>query len=320
MQLWALIVDSFRESRDRKIFWLLFGLTLLIALTMASFGFKADRVTFLFGLFDAKTTAYNPYAPEGAKAIASIIVYYIMSIFLGWIAVTLMVVATAGMLPSMMQGGTIDVVLSKPISRPRLFLYKYLAGMVFVLFQAALFVGLTFLVAGLCWKVWLPGYLLSIPLLVLLFSYIYGVSVFMGVLTRSGTAAILVSLGAWVVFAQVHGLPGLLEYMGLLKDRPKTLAALKVVSWIPPKTADIPYLAAKWSGAGISLDAMAGSVPTSSADQDGSAGLDAEEFARVRRMEEEQLNKSAAASIGSSLGFETVIVLLAMWRFNRRDF
>ena len=49
MQFWALIVDSFRESRDRKIFWVMLGLSLLIAAAMSCISFEQGRVNFLFG-------------------------------------------------------------------------------------------------------------------------------------------------------------------------------------------------------------------------------------------------------------------------------
>ena len=44
MQLWALIVDGFRESRDRKIFWVMIGISVLIAAVMACVGYdETDR-------------------------------------------------------------------------------------------------------------------------------------------------------------------------------------------------------------------------------------------------------------------------------------
>jgi len=314
MQFWALIVDSLRQSRDRKIFWVLIGLTLFVVLVMASIGFYENRITFLFGLFDTQTDAYSPLSAIGKTRIASLVVYGLMSLFLGWIGVLLMIVATAGVFPTLMESGAIDVVLAKPLSRPRLFLYKYLASMVFVLIQATLFVTLTFLVMWLRWGVWAPGYLLCIPLLVLLFSYVYCVSVLVAVTTRSTVAAILVAVGAWVMFGLVHDAPGIFEVVPGLKEHQTLYRAVRAVSWIPPKTAAIPYLAAKWSGAGTSLDMFPASITAND------PNFDQAQMEQARQLEQDALEVSPLASIGSSLLFETVFVLLAMWKFSRRDF
>ncbi|MFQ5491953.1 MAG: ABC transporter permease [Phycisphaerae bacterium] len=314
MQFWSIILDSLRESRDRKIFWLLIGITLLIALTMLSVGFESDRVTFLFGLWSTETGHYNPETDFGRSAILSITVYLILSLILGWVGIILMLVATAGMIPAMMERGQIDVMLGKPIRRARLFLYKYLAGMVFVVIQATVFVGLTFAVMGLRWGVWAPGYLLAIPLLVLLFSYLYCVSALVGVTTRSTIAAILVSMAAWFVFTTPKTALDTFESFPDLKEHERIYRTLQVCAWIPPKTWDVPYLAAKWAGAGLSMDMI---PQIDEATTSGPGGPDA---AQLRRLEQKQLEVNAVTSIGSSLLFEGLVVCLAVWRFSRRDF
>ncbi len=314
MQFWTLIVDSLRESLDRKIFWLMVVITLIIAGAMCSVGFESDRISFFFGFWDVQSGHFNPLSGLGQSRIAGLVVYLLMDMFLGWGGVILMIIATAGVFPSLMERGAIDVVLSKPMSRSRLFLYKYLASMVFVLLQAMLFVGLTFLVMGLRWGVWIPGYLLSIPLLVLLFSYVYCVSVLVAVRTRSTVAAILVSIGAWVLYVCPAMALVTFEQFPSLKENERLYRMMRVASWIPPKTAEVTYLAAKWAGAGTSVDVFPPSVMYSG------RGVGREDIDRARKIEERELNKSPLVSIGSSLAFETVVVLLAMWSFARKDY
>jgi len=314
MQLWALIVDGFREALDRKIFWVLVGITLLICVALLSIGFEGDHVSFMFGLWKPQTDHYNPAFELGRSHITGIVVYLAMDFFLGWVGVILMIIATASVFPTMMERGTIDVLLAKPMSRSKLFLYKYISSMVFVLLQATVFVVLTFLIMGLRWEVWVPGYLLCIPLLVLLFSYVYCVSVYVAVKTRSVVAAILLSLGAWVFFAMPKTAVDVFESFPDLQEHKTIYRAVRVVSWIPPKTADIPYLAARWSRAGTSLDIF----PTSMMEaNDSPAQMDME---RAREMEAQQLKMNPAYSIGSSLLFEAVVLLLAMWSFARSDY
>ena len=48
MQFWALIVDSFRHTRDRKIFWVMIGISLLIATAMSLISFDEKGITIFF--------------------------------------------------------------------------------------------------------------------------------------------------------------------------------------------------------------------------------------------------------------------------------
>ncbi len=311
MQFWTLIVDSFRESLDRKIFWVLAGISVLVALAMLSVGIEEHGMSFMFGMWEVETGRYSPLSGLGRANVAGLLVYILMSFFLGWIGVILMVIATADVFPRVMEHGAVDVLISKPLSRPMLFMYKYAASMVFVLIQATLFVGLTFLVCGLRWGVWLPGYLLSIPLLVLLFSYVYCVTVLVGVKTGSTIASILISLGAWMLFTvPVTAVQTFETYPTLMKQE-RVYHAARVLSWIPPKTSDIQIFAAKWAGAGSAFDLFPkGAIK----------GADANQMGRAREMDEREMQKSPLMSIGSSVLFEAVVVLLAMVSFCRRDY
>ncbi|UCG16990.1 MAG: ABC transporter permease subunit [Phycisphaerales bacterium] len=314
MQLWALVCDSFRYALDRKIFWVLVAITALVVLFMLCVGFEEDRISLVFGLWEVNTEGYNPLASIGQTRIIGMMVYYISDVFLGWIGITLMIIATAGVFPCMMEPGAVDVLLGKPIHRLRLFLYKYVAGMVFVLLQATLFVGATFLVMGFRWHVWAPGYLVCIPLMVLLFSYLFCVSVLVGVYTRSSVAAILVSLAAWVAFALVSQAPALFTVFPELQQHRRIHKTVRIIGYLPPKTADIPFLAAKCAGGGTSIDTVPESVI------DSGPHTDRESINRSRQWEEEQIRMSLWKSIGSSLLFEAFIVLLAMRKFSRQDF
>lgn len=313
MQLWAIIVDGFREALDRKIFWVLIGLSTLIAITMVCIGLEQDRVTFFFGWLDVETDRFNPFSGLGRSNVVGAVVYFLLDMLLAWMGVMLMLVATAGVFPNFLRHGGIDVVLGKPITRSRLFFYKYLSGLVFVFVQAVFFVGVTFLVMGLRWGIWAPGYLLAAPLLVLLFSYIFCVSVLVGVKTRSTVAALLLTVGAWVMFAMVTQAPQMFEVFPNWKKNVPVYTAVRVLSWIPPKTGGFPYIAAKWAGAGTSMDIFPDDLP-------GGGDYDPGDLQRAKRVEKRELEKNPFYSIGSSLIFEAVILLLAMRVFVRRDY
>lgn len=311
MQWWALIVDSFRESRDRKIFWVMTVISVVVAGGMFCIGFEPHKIVILFGVGEYETDYFTTAGEVRSDFIAGIMVHFIWDLLLGWVGVTLAVIATGGFFPALIERGAIDVVLSKPIARWQIFLGKYCGGMVFILVQAALFVFLTFLVIGFRWGIWLPGYLWSIPLMVLLFSYVYCVSALVAVFLRSAVAAVLLSLGAWVAFSGVQTTADYFEMYPSWQQQQSYYNAARAARWIIPKTQDVTYLAARWSGTGAATDMM----PEPDLNDE-----DAEMLTRAGEVERMRMNVNALHTIGSSLLFEAFIVLLAMWKFSREDF
>lgn len=309
MQIWALIVDSFRESRDRKIFWVMLAITLLVTAAMACIGFEPDKITLLFGLYEFDTEQFSSAGALRTDLIATVIVQLIWDTILGWVGIILILVATAGFFPAMLERGAVDVLLSKPLSRSKLFLGKYLGSMVFVFVHASLFVVLTFLVMWLRWGMFLPGYLATIPLIVLLFSYLYCISVWVAVAYRSSIAAVILSLAAWIFFAGVQTLPDMFETFPSWKENKTAYTTARVARWIVPKTQDITYLASKWCGAAVTTDLL----PNTNANAE-------DMLDRAEQLEKDRMNINPVYTIGSSLLFEAVIVLAAMWKFSRKDY
>jgi hypothetical protein len=175
----------------------------------------------------------------------------------------------------------------------------------------------------------LPGYLWVIPLMVLLFSYLYCVSALVAVYYRSTLVCVLMSLGAWVMFFGIQSADDVMEMGGLrvlIYGTPPTTAPgsinrvanpggfhkiVRLARWITPKTQDITYKARQWCrGAQVSELVP---VPGSESEQQQMAGL-------TERVEVLRLQIPAWQTFGSSLLFEVVVVAIAIWKFNRTDF
>jgi hypothetical protein len=169
---------------------------------------------------------------------------------------------------------------------------------------------LTFLVVGLRWGVWLPGYLFAIPLVVLLFSYLYCISALVAVVTRSTVAAVLLTMLAWMAFTGVQTVDDLFTVMfPEWQENKLVYEVIHTARWIVPKTQDITYHAKKWSRA-------ANASVFLSAEND----EDREMMAKATKVEQARMAMNPLAIIGSSLLFEAFVVLLAMWKFARRDY
>src|ERR1700691_5638289 len=154
----ALIQDTFREALARKIFWGLFGLSTAMILfflfllridlveggmaTLSLFGRTADRMT------DVDRVVRGVYG-----GIATFL--YTWGMFLA-------VFASAGLIPSVLEPGRIELVLSKPVSRVHILLGRYL-GNVLVISTNVVYLALgVWIILGLKTKIWSPAFLISI--------------------------------------------------------------------------------------------------------------------------------------------------------------
>ncbi|MDB5303571.1 MAG: family transporter protein [Phycisphaerales bacterium] len=195
-QTLALFFDAYRDLNSRKLFWVTLSISVALVLALALFGVDADGISFLRWHWDV-------YEPQFYYR-AVILLGFVIGLWLSWGAVILALVSTAGIFPDLIAGGAIDLYLSKPMSRLRLFLTKYFTGLLFVGLQLALFCGGCFLVVGLRAHEWRPSLFLAIPLLLLLFSYIFAFCVLLGVWTRSTIAALLLGILLWLCCSGVQ--------------------------------------------------------------------------------------------------------------------
>jgi ABC-type transport system involved in multi-copper enzyme maturation permease subunit len=124
----------------------------------------------------------------------------------GWgaaIAILISVIVTSMFIPNMIQKGTIEMLLVKPLSRPLLLVYKYLGGLIFMFLNTAFVVTGMWLVLGLRSGIWATGFLVTIFIMTFSFAILYSVSALFGVLTRSAIVSILITCVVWAVLFAV---------------------------------------------------------------------------------------------------------------------
>jgi ABC-type transport system involved in multi-copper enzyme maturation permease subunit len=115
----------------------------------------------------------------------------------GWVILLLGVVISASFIPNMLQKGSLDLLLVKPIPRLGLLLTKYLGGLIFVFINSVIAIGGVWLVLGLRTGIWTYGFLLVILAITFFFAILYAVSVLFGVLTRSTVLCIFMTCVVW---------------------------------------------------------------------------------------------------------------------------
>lgn len=103
--------------------------------------------------------------------------------------------ATMPLINGFLEHGRVDLLLSKPLSRPRL-LAGHLTGVwltVFVL--SAYLVGGVWLSLSFKTGVWMPKFLMAIPLITVMFGVMYSVILTISIITRSSGLGLVVTYG-----------------------------------------------------------------------------------------------------------------------------
>jgi len=109
------------------------------------------------------------------------------------------VLVTAPIIPQMLDPSSLHLLLSKPITRPLLYLSRFVGGCAFVLLAAFyLFVGM-WLIFGVQWGVWEPQILWCIPVYTFVFATYYSVAALAGAIWRNATVAVILTFLFWAI-------------------------------------------------------------------------------------------------------------------------
>lgn len=194
-QTTAMLVDAYRELNSKKMFWISLILSGLVVASIACVGINDKGLTILWWTISLDILNTSFLSP--AAFYKFVFIQFGFNFWLAWIASILALISTASIIPDLVAGGSIELSLSKPIARVRLFLTKYATALLFTGLQVAVFTVASFLVIGIRGSAWEWSIFLAIPLVLLFFSFIYCVCAFLGLVTRSTIAALLLSVLFW---------------------------------------------------------------------------------------------------------------------------
>jgi ABC-type transport system involved in multi-copper enzyme maturation permease subunit len=201
-QTFALLLDAYRDLNSRRMFWIVLILSTLVAASFGGIGLTPTGFEILWWKFPSPF--FNSQYISAGDFYKTIFLSYGIGFWLTWLATILAIVSTASIFPDFIATGAVDLYLSKPIGRIRLFLTKYFCGLLFVTLQIVCFCIASLLVIGIRGGAWEPGIFLAVPFVVLFFSYLFCFCVLIGVWTRSTIAAVLLTLLFWLGVVGVH--------------------------------------------------------------------------------------------------------------------
>lgn len=199
MKIIALVRGTVRELASKATLYVLAGISTLI-LVVAAFAVGAtsssDGMTItLFG---------NPISPPVPPDVVSELAGKLEAGFAGGLflgVVVFGVFGTAGVIPDVLEKGTVDIYLSKPIARWQLLAGKYLGSVAVIFVNIAYFIAGLWLVVGLKAGVWNMHFLLAAFLMTYVFACLFAVVAFLGVLSRNMAIAIIGGILYLVVIA-----------------------------------------------------------------------------------------------------------------------
>lgn len=198
---YAIFLDAYRELCAKRLFWIVLFLTALVVGAFSLVDINENGLRII---------VWDVSAPFNTHMFSRETFYKLMFVELGvkfwltWAATILALISTASIIPDFLAGGAVELTLSKPISRVRLFLTKYAAGLLFVALQVLVFSLGAFLILGLRAGAWEPGLFLAVPIVLAFFSYLYCICAWLGLRTRSTIAALLLTLLCWFLFSMLN--------------------------------------------------------------------------------------------------------------------
>ncbi|MGA2878945.1 MAG: ABC transporter permease subunit [Bryobacteraceae bacterium] len=191
----ALIRDTFREALARKIFWVLFGLSTLLIV----FFLFLLRIDIVAGA-TATVSLFGRQGPPDANTDRLVRgVYGGIATFLYTWGMFLAVFASAGLVPSVLEPGRIELLLSKPLSRTHILLGRFAGNVLVVLLNSAYLVLGVWTILGVKTGIWSPGFLIAIATTTFIFAVLLAVVVLIGVTLESAAAATMITVALMII-------------------------------------------------------------------------------------------------------------------------
>lgn len=354
----GIFLDALYQVLDNRVFRVLLWMTLLPILATFLVGVREDGFSLVFGLWTpGYPAAVGLMGPDPRAALVEIFLDTVVTSLVGGMGMTICLAATAFFVPRMLEKGAADLVFVKPIPRWVLYLARYVTGIVFVALLSVALTGGMYLGVLTSSGLSYPAILWSSLTLVYLYALVHGVTMLIGILTRSTPAAMILGIVFFFGNGCVHGSWQLVDQfrheeslrtalVGVAstdpdedpeagEDDPDTWSgilslgakALDGLHYVLPKTSDAPLVvlhvqeALLPSGRLETRSELYSGMDKQTTDGTGNESPGQENwFEQHFSFHAEELRYNAWFSLLSSLAFTLGVLGLGMWRLRRMDF
>lgn len=281
--LYANIEDVMREAAARWTLVAYFFLSTVFILIFAS-AINLDIVN--GALASAKLFGKEVQMHGDAPSVERMVNIFEsgFSFILYYFCTFLAIFATAHLVPRMQEKGTIDLYLSRPVSRTRLILSRYVAGLLLAGSNVVYLLGSVALIV--MWKthVFHPRFVLAGGIILLIIATLLAFAFLIGVGTSSTAVSIMTSYAFFFfsIMMMAH------EKLAAIMTHEWQATLINTMYWIFPKTGELGFAVAGY----VSGEQLPGRI---------SATL-------------------SPALFYSTAGFGVASLILACWLFQRKEF
>jgi ABC-type transport system involved in multi-copper enzyme maturation permease subunit len=234
VRTWALIVDTWREALAR---YTLLGFAVVSALFLLTLTF-ALNLDIVDGSLAAGTLFGKAFElHHGARPVDTVVVTG-QSVFAGMLYVLgifLAVFATGSQVPNLQKRGTVDLYVSRPITRTHLLLGRFLGAVTLVTVNLLLLCGGVFVIISLKTRVWNPRFILATGLILVVFLSYLGFMYLVGVLSSSTPLSIMLPYALYMVSLPLAAH----DHIAAAMDSRFWANVVHGLYWILPKTAEV---------------------------------------------------------------------------------
>jgi ABC-type transport system involved in multi-copper enzyme maturation permease subunit len=188
----AIIENTIREGFAKKtIIVILVLVTIIIGFFLLAFNVAEDTL-FIFGQEIDEQPEYIIRNVEGGV----VAFFYQVSLFIG-------VFAISSFLPAMQEKGTVDLLLSRPMSRVNIYSAKFIGCLFLVLVMIVYLIVGTWLVIGVKTGYYHVEYLYTIPIFMLQFFSFMGFIAMIGIMSRNTTTSAITAIFVPFIFSAI---------------------------------------------------------------------------------------------------------------------
>jgi ABC-type transport system involved in multi-copper enzyme maturation permease subunit len=227
--IWIMTLATIREAMSKKVFVFFMGISAVVLII--------QLIIFSLINVDQLTKAVDPM---GLKiSLQQIISKFELMIVspLAVLGLLLAIFSSSSFIPTMLEKGNIDLLLSKPVSRTELILGKYLGGLFVVFLNIFFLVFGAWLIISLKFGYWDPAFLSISLVITFTFAVLYSMIVLFGIITQGSIFGMMMAYFTFLIlspllFTAKEKFLDVIEN-GLLKN------TIKVCYYIVPKTSEL---------------------------------------------------------------------------------
>jgi ABC-2 type transport system permease protein len=281
--VWANIEDVWREAAAR---WTLIAYFLLSTIFIIIFASAINLDIVDGALAGAKLFGKEVHMRGEGPSIEKLVLGFEsgFSAVLYFLCTFLAIFATAHLVPRLQEKGTIDLYLSRPVSRTKLLMSRYFAGLLLAGSNVIYLLGSIWLIVVYKTHVVHPRFLMAGAVMLFVIATLLAFAFLVGVITSSTAVSIMTSYGLFFFSLMLAGH----DRIAAAVSHEWQAWLIQTMYWVIPKTAELGKFVVGYVSAGAAPEELIGTV--------------------------------TATPFLTTAAFGIASLMLAAWRFQRKEF